>query len=296
MYRHLLVPLDGSKSAEAALPAAVYLARTIRARLTLLHVLERSAPEKVHGERHLASAAEAQAYLDELEPGVVGVERHVHTVGVGDVARSLVDHARELGVDLIVMCTHGRSGPREWVWGSLAQQVLALDATPVLLIRPSAGEASPEFHCRRLLVPLDGAPSHEAGLRAAAALAEACGSDLHLLVVIPTPGSLSGDAAVAGRLLPGTMSAVLDLAEEGGRQYLRRLMDQVRPGGRGVAGEVRRGEPAAEIAEAALAVQADLIVLATHSRAGMEAFWSGSVAPRVSGRTRVPLLLVPVRD
>lgn len=300
MYRHILVPLDGSRSAEAALPAAAYLARTVGAGITLLHVLERGAPETVHGERHLASAEEAAAYLAQVSrsrlTGAGDVGQHVHSSAVGDVARSLVDHARELGVDLIVMCTHGRSGPREWVWGSLAQQVLALDATQVQLVRPSGLEVEPEFRCRKLLVPLDGAPAHEEGLTVAAALARECGASLHLAMVIPTAGSLSGDAAAAGRLLPGTMAAILDLAEQGGKQYLSRVAEPVLASGLEVTSEVRRGDPAAEIAEAANSSEADVVVLATHARAGMEAFWSGSVAPKVSARVRISMLLVPLQE
>ena len=59
----LLVPLDGSPAAEAVLPAATTLARALPARLSLLHSIERDAPDRVHGERHLTGVAEAEAYL-----------------------------------------------------------------------------------------------------------------------------------------------------------------------------------------------------------------------------------------
>src|SRR5919202_2263342 len=62
--KHLLVPLDGSRLAEAALPAATMLAERLGARVTLLHVMERHAPATVHGERHLTRAGEAEAYLN----------------------------------------------------------------------------------------------------------------------------------------------------------------------------------------------------------------------------------------
>ena len=117
MYSHLLVPLDGSRSAEAALPAAAYLAGRLGAAITLFHALERDAPEQVHGERHLTTAAEAEVYLAQagkqwLGAGASATARHVHEAGIGNVAGCIVDHGRELGADLIVMCTHGRSGPR----------------------------------------------------------------------------------------------------------------------------------------------------------------------------------------
>ncbi len=58
--------------------------------------------------------------------------------------------------------------------------------------------------------------------------------------------------------------------------------------------EVARGYPAQTIARTATQVKADLIVLGTHGKAGIDAFWAGSVAPKVSARTDIPLLLVPV--
>ena len=59
---------------------------------------------------------------------------------------------------------------------------------------------------------------------------------------------------------------------------------------------VQRGDPAATIVRTAKRINADLVVLGTHGRAGQEAFWSESVAPQVIGRSHVPLLLVPVHE
>jgi nucleotide-binding universal stress UspA family protein len=59
---------------------------------------------------------------------------------------------------------------------------------------------------------------------------------------------------------------------------------------------VQRGAPADVIVKTAARVQADLIVLSTHGRGQMEAFWSGSVTPKVASRTHLPLLLVPVPE
>ncbi len=66
MFKHILVPLDGSKLAEAALPAAVSLAQTFKAPVTLLHIIEQDAPEEIHRDRHLTEAREAEAYLAEI--------------------------------------------------------------------------------------------------------------------------------------------------------------------------------------------------------------------------------------
>jgi nucleotide-binding universal stress UspA family protein len=300
VFKHLLVPLDGSLLAEAALPAAAYLARTLGASVTPIHIIERGAPQEIHGERHLTDPDEACAYLDEVAahafPPEVKVESHVHTAEVSDVARSIVAHVGDLGPDLIVMCTHGSGGLRAWLFGSIAQQVIALGTTPVLLIQPQRGGTAPQFTCRRLLVPVDGDPDHAAGLVVASGLAQACAAELHLIVVVHTPSTLSGRQAATARLLPAATSVLLDIAQQGSEEYLRGLMARARAAGLSVTAEVRRGDPAKIIVRTARRTQADLIVLGTHGKSGMDAFWSGSVAAQVSSRSHLPLLLVPVRE
>jgi nucleotide-binding universal stress UspA family protein len=300
MFEHLLVPLDGSRLAEAALPAAALLSKTLGAWVTLIHVIERGAPQQVHGERHLSDPAEASAYLDEVasrafSPGV-HVEQHVHTTEVTDVARGIVEHADELEPDLIVMSTHGQGGLRTWLLGSIAQQVIALGVTPVLLIQPDGAAATPAFACRRLLVPLDGNADHEQGLAVAAGLAQACAADLHLLMVVPTVGALQGEHGAAARLLPTATSAWLNMSEEAARAYLHAKAIDMQAQGLPMTTEVCRGDPAGTIARTVQRVHADVVVMGTHGKRGIDAFWSGSVAAQVSSRLRVPLLLVPVRE
>jgi nucleotide-binding universal stress UspA family protein len=298
MFKHLLVPLDGSRLAEAALPAAAFLSKTLDAWVTLVHVIERGAPQAIHGEQHLSDPAEASAYLDEVAarafPAGTRVEQHVHTNEVEDVARSIVEHANELGPDLIVMCTHGQGGLRTWLLGSMAQQVIALGATPVLLIQPDGAGATPAFACRRLLAPLDGNTEHEQGLVVATALARACAADINLLMVVPTLGTLPGEPGTAARLLPRATSAWLDMSEENAGAHLHQDAIDLQASGLGATAEVCRGDPAEAIARTAQRMQSDLIVMGTHGKSGMDAFWSGSVAAQVSSRSRVPLLLVPV--
>ncbi len=297
MFRHLLAPLDGSELAEAALPAAVHLARSLGARLTLLHVLERDAPGEVHGQRHITNEKEGLRYLQEtaekLPPGLA-VDLHVHPNPEHNVPRSIVEHAAELGVDLVLISTHGRSNLRRWLFGSIAQQVIALGDTPVLVIYPSEIPQGQGFGCRRILVPLDGNPEHEGGLRIAVGLAEACGAALHLLMVVPTRDTLSGEGSASALLLPATTAALLEMSRQTAAEYLREQAATARAAGITVTIEVQRGEPAGAIAEAAKVSHADLIVMATHGKTHTDAFWSGSVSPRVSSKTRRPLLLAPV--
>jgi nucleotide-binding universal stress UspA family protein len=300
MFKHLLVPLDGSRLAEAALPAAACLAEYLGASITLLHIIERDASGEIHGERHLTTPANANAYLEEVArralPADIHVARHVHTVGTADLPQSILDHVEELAPDLIVMCTHGSGGLRDFLFGNIAQQVIARGNTPVLLIRPKEKNAAEVFAVHRLLVPLDGDPGHEQGLLVAADLARLCGAELFLVFVVPTPGTLSGDQAATGRLLPSTMRAVLDLAQQDAAAYLARQMTALQATGLTVKAAIRRGDPASAVVKAADAAGADMIVMGTHGRAGMDAFWAGSISPKISGRSKLPLLLVPVAE
>jgi nucleotide-binding universal stress UspA family protein len=299
MFRHLLVPLDGSHLAEAALPFAISLAHLLQAPVTLVHVIERHAPKAVHGEHHLTDSEEARLYLEEVAarfPPDIHVESHVHTSEVSDVARSIVEHVGELQSDLIVMCTHGRGRLRSWLFGSIAQQVLSLGTSPVLLVQPDQAGIAPPFRCRRLLIPLDGDPEHEQGLPVAASLAHVCQAALHLVMVIPTRGTLSGERASTARLLPSTMSALLDMTQQGAEEYLHWHVKHLQDEGLPVTASVRRGAPAVVIAQTTQEAETDLIVLGTHGKTGMDAFWSGSVTPQIFSRTRLPLLLVRVHQ
>jgi nucleotide-binding universal stress UspA family protein len=300
MFRQVLIPLDGSHLAEAALPPAASIAAKLGASVTLIHVIEHRPPDSVHSDRHLHDVDEATQYLSELArtsfPPGVEVETHVHTAEVSDVARSIVEHSDELEPDLIVMCTHGRSGPRDFMFGTIAQQVIALGATPVLLIRPEFQERKPGFLRGPVLVPLDRHPDHARCLPLAVELAKPFGAPIHLLSVIPTVGTLSGHEAATGRLLPTATRAILDLDEENALSYLEVQAEALRKDQVEVEASVVRGDPASKIIEAGAQLYAGLIVMGVHGTVGSQAFWERSVPPKVSARSRIPVLLVPIRD
>ncbi len=298
MFKQILVPLDGSHLSEAALTPAALLAQTLGAPVTLLHIIEQGARREIHNDRHLTEAEEAHAYLREIAnrafPPEVKVETHVHSAAVEDVAKSIVQHAaEEFEPDLIVMCSHGSGGMRDLLFGSIAQQVVAHGATPLLLVKP--GEAKDAFRLNRIFVPLDSESVHDNSLPLAEKLARAFGSELYLLSVIPTLGTLSGEQAATGSMLPVTTAALLDIKEENATEHLQEHLDALHASGLRAAAEVARGDPAGEIVKSADKAGADLIVLCTHQRAGMGAFWARSVAPKVANRSTLPLLLIPMK-
>ncbi len=299
MFKHILVPLDGSKLAEAALPAAASLAQTFKAPITLLHVIEQDAPAEVHRDRHLTDSAEAEAYLAGTArhafPPKVKVDWHVHTAAVADVARSIVDHsADEFQPDLIILASHGNGGTRDLFFGNIAQQVAAASGTPVLLIKPA--ESAAPFTLKRILVPLDNESIHDKAIPTAVELAKACGAQLDLLCVIPTLGTLSGEQAASGNLMPATTTAYLDIAEEIAQEHFQAHLDEFQKAGLSATAEIARGDPAPVIAKTAERIGADLILFGTHGKSGLDAFWNRSVAASVARRVKIPLLLIPLLE
>lgn len=295
--KNILVPLDGSKLAESVLPLAVLLAKQFQARLILFHVIEQHPPDKVHGERHLVDQPEAAAYLTQVIQELsqdLSVDHHLHTSAEKDVARSIVEHSREMAVDLIVMCAHGQSGLQKRIFGNIAQEVLNMGDVPVLLLSPEKDEQTEACKCHCILVPLDGNPDHEAGLDMAVDLVLACKATLHLVMVVPELSTLSGEQAASAVLLPTATNALLDMSCEEGELYLAELMGKLLDRNIPVTGEVQRGDPAKQIVLSAKDFEADMIVLGTHGKTAMEAFWSGSVTPKIATQTHLPLLLVPV--
>jgi len=300
MFKNILVPLDGSKLAEAAIPPAVSLAETLGAPITLLHLIERDAPQEIHNDHHLTKADEAAIYLENVATNAssndLKIETHVHTAEVKDVAASIIQHAsEEFNPDLIVMCAHGSSGFRDLVFGNIAQQVLSGGQTPLLLLQPDSAETHP-FSLRRLLVPLDSESVHDESLHYAQELAKSYKAELYLLTVIPTLSTLSGEEAAISNMLPATSTAFLDIQEETGKEHLQGHLNDFLKAGYNVNAEIARGDPAEVIVATAARIDADMILLSTHRKAGMNAFWARSVAPNVLKKTHIPLLLVPLKE
>ncbi len=283
--------------AEAALPAASYLAEVCSAGVTLIHVVEERPPREIHGEHHLSGTDEAAEYLraaaGRFFKDTAKVTVHVHAELAGNVARKIVEHQAEFDHDLIVMCTHGRSGMSDLIFGTIAQNVIAHGTVPVLIVRPSSDpEAS--FSASPMLVPLDGTRAHEAGLEIARDLAERIGGVVRLLMVIPTFATMKGTRAAPSKFLPGTTDRMLDMAAEEAERYLRDTRALLAKPGVTIDAEIDRGDPARVIAKAASARGSRLIVLGTHGKAGIDALGEGSVASTVCAQTATPVLLIPL--
>ena len=286
MLKTILVPLDGSALAEEALPYACALSVPTAARLILMR-----ASYALHQEQ-LIKVAE-----DYLAPHVLNLRQRgfetVATVFDGDAAPGIVEEARRYDADLVVMATHGRTGPGRWILGSVADAVLAACSVPVLLVRswqqPKTAlllEDRP-----RLLVPLDGSAFAEAALPTAAALADDLGADLVLTRVDSPPRGVqhTDDGRVIAYV--DQQEAQLEFTD---RTYLAEIAGRVNSTAPAlkVLTDVRFAEPAPGIAQAASKLDAALVVMATHGRTGVSRMRLGSVAGETLKDGVVPLVLI----
>jgi nucleotide-binding universal stress UspA family protein len=296
MFKHLLVPLDGSPMSEAAVVVAAQLARRNNAEVTLLHVLEDSARPTIHGQPHLTHYEQAVEYLERIAkerfPEGVKVGHHVHRHPVKDVARDLARHANIMRPDLIILCAHGGVRLRDRILGNIAQQIVEAMDIPVLLIQSEQASVSGTF--RKLLVPLDGRAEHEIALIPATALAQTCGAEIVLIHVIEVGGIRRAARAVSAGMLPGTAEEMREMEKTAADEYLQSCVSKYTDGKIPISGCIDRGDPAERIVDYVRQRDVDLVVLATHGKAGSEAFWAGTLPPKLLRKLRsVSFLLVP---
>ncbi|GAB6276521.1 MAG: universal stress protein [Rectinema sp.] len=308
MYKKIMVPLDGSSAAETALPWTIYLANAFQAGIVLFHAIEKNPPEQIHGEAHLANMEEASAYLESIKNSLHNVfhfkgdiSTHVHLEETTDVAASIAMHMKELRPDLVVMCSHGRSNFTQAFIGSLATKVIGLGEVPVFLVKSHESEKSTGTDAvgpsiSNVIVALDNASIHDKAIRYAEEFAQETGARLVLFSAVPRFGSLKGKDGGWGLMAPATSSALLDIEEEKMRQHLDEHQKSLAARGVSSSNAVVRGDPARKIAQETKKLEPCLIVLGTHGRSGMGAFWKGSVAAKVVSLTDSPILLVPLHE
>ena len=264
--RTVLFPTDDSATAEGARPVAEQLAARHGATLHVLRV-EVVPPA---GDLRFDPVGDASRESD----GVVQAVRRFPTAD-----GAIRAYAEEVDADIVVMGTHGRSGPTRLVLGSTAEGVLRTAPCPVLTVGPRAvvEAAGP------VLVPVAFDAMSDAALDVGVAMAEAWGTRVvavHVVepVTIPSPYAIAFD--------PMTHPEVLERIE----RTLWRWVAGHAGAGVPVAQELRRGEASHEIAAAAAAHGAALIVQASHGRRGLGRWLLGSVAEGVVRDAPCPVL------
>lgn len=304
MFNKILVPLDGSKIAEKALPYAEEMAVEFGSKVTLLSA---GAPE---------DTPQHDEYYEYLNKTSAALEAHMKKTGhlppqkkvnittaitgrtglFSDPAAEILDYADKEDHNMIIMSSHGRTGILRWVFGSTANKVIQAFSCPLLLIR--AKMDIPEYvHIKKIIVPLDGSRESEAALPYAEAFAKTLKSDITLLHVVellyhvyayPSAVGYGGDGIVRVPYTPEEMQPFV----ETGTKYIRGISDKLKEKDIEHKLEVRTGSPADEIIEAEGEMNPDLIIMSTHGQSGFGRFDHGSVADKVLHSGGTPLLLV----
>jgi len=152
MFERIMVPLDGSKLAECALPYAEELAKGSGSQIILLSVTERKKGQRLFedpgqplGYRLEPEAVgkkekQAQRYLDRVAKGLQKKGIKVITqVVLWPPAEAILGYSEANQCDIIVMSSHGRSGPSRWTHGSVAEKVFRHSNVPVLMVKAPGG-------------------------------------------------------------------------------------------------------------------------------------------------------------
>ncbi|MEX2468016.1 MAG: universal stress protein [Gemmatimonadota bacterium] len=293
MYRQIMVPLDGSKFAEAALPMALTVSRKTGAPVHLVTVIE-PVPAFAYEEWESAAEEWTKEYLAKLTESVSGNAGGAVTSSVltGHVVDALQKEAGAKKADLVVMASHGRGTiSRLWL-GSVADRFVRQADRPVLLVRPEDGEApglDEDASFDNLLVPLDGSELSESALTHASEFGELFGSAYHLTRIVAYPVDL------ASPYLPHTAQMnqkVLEEAKDRAAEYLEERAERMRRRGLRVTTSVTVDAQAGHgILLEVEAVGSDGIAMATHGRKGLSRVLIGSTADKVLRGTHLPLLL-----
>lgn len=295
MYKKIVVPLDGSELAEAALPYAEELAAKLGSDIDLVHVYD-SDHEKHHRVHELYTEKMAEATER-------GMEKHLgagQSAGgrvrsaplVGHAAEQIVDYAEKEDAGLIVMATHGRSGIRRWVLGSVAAKVARATAKPLALIRVDGAGVPSDTGAllNKVLLPLDDSKESEQAVPHAEELARELKADVVLLhVIAPTyfAYSIPGET-VEMPFTPEDMERFRSKSEH----YLETVAEAFKKKGIGTATEVAVGAAAGEIMRLAEETPNALVIMSTHGRSGIGRWAFGSVADKVIHAANTPVLLV----
>lgn len=297
MFGRMLIPLDGSKTAEDVLPYARRLAAGARVAVELLGVVEMAeiAEDIASNQAAYAGALVREAVRNSTEY----LEKLAQTFHNGKV-RCNVQQGRPEDIiiaaasadraTLIAMATHGRSGVTRWLLGSVTEKVLRGTVNPLLVVRaPGNSKTDGEAALRSVIVPLDGSDVAETILSPVAALAKAL--DLQVLLIrvygLPLPTYGGDDYYVPDYL------ELKDQIRDEAEGYLNSRANLLRAQGVAeVSTVVIEGSAADAIIDLARKTPDNLVALSPHGRSGLQRWVLGSVTEKVVRHCQDPVLIV----
>jgi len=290
----ILFPTDFSDVAEGAFAHAAHLALQYQA---TIHVFNVVSPEEGDGSNPMDFLpVEPASGTAPDDTAVQHVEVQTATQEQGTVpvlytqtdstspSEAIITYAREQDVDLVVMGTHGRKGMDRLLSGSVSEEVVRGTSCPVFTVLATDDEDHVPT-ISRVLAPVDLSDQSELVMDHAAALADAYAAPLDLLHVVE-------EAAYPSAYGLDPLTPDLPNVQERAREALETLAGTLDLRTDPVNVHVLAGNAARDIVEFASEQEADLIVMATHGRTGLERFLIGSVAEKVVRRSPCPVFTI----
>ena len=291
--KKILVPLDGSEFSEKVLPHVETLAKRSGAEVILLRVVPFTWPDEFLHVREMGNKLDKEAsdYLFAINAqlGGKGIKGEC-CVQEGSVPEVICDFAREKGVDLITMTTHGRGGVKRWALGSVADKVIQTSPVHVFLCRISEKEMAPT-HYNNILIPVDGSNFSEGTFPQVKYLMELFESKVWFLYVVDT--YLAESFTVIKNSIMGKEKALKGKIKDYFANFEKGLK---KTGTTNYEIVVREGLPAETISDFAEELEIDLIAMSTHGRGGVARWALGSVTDKVVQISSNPVLLVRAKE
>jgi len=285
-YRKVLVPLDGSALAERAIPYAKAIAKTKGSELILFTV-------SIASVEQLDRPMKAYLKLNAKELQSQGIKAST-AIAYGNVAEEIISFADKNNIDLIIISTHGYSGFKRWVLGSVARNVLYGTCIQVLLIKSKSPKIS-QIELKKLLLPLDGSAFSEAPIPSIEELTKGTETELVLTVVSePPPVPSYGDRPI-NPTWEKHRDALWAETQRQASEYLKKVKTKLEKQGMKIKAQVIPGElgrVAESIVQAGKKEKVDLIAMTTHGRSGISRWVYGSVANRIVEQSVQPVLLI----
>jgi nucleotide-binding universal stress UspA family protein len=272
MYDQILVPTDGSRSAEAAAHHGLVIAAAFDASVHLISVTD----DRERSERLAkAQAQDAISHLEELleqesDLSCRSVIKH------GSPHEAIISYASENDIDLIIMGTHGRRGLSRVLLGSVTERVIRLSNDPVIAVPPHAIGRERERY-ERILIPTDGSPGATAAVEHGMSIADRLDASVRVLCVIDGE---TGLPPIGDKLRDKAVEVVEDVAEQASERDVS-MTTHVQP-----------GIPHEVINNFVSAHGIDLVTMGTHGRSGIRRHLLGSVTERVLRTSDAPVLTV----
>lgn len=288
-FKHIAVLLDGSRNAAKALPIAALLCRKTGAKLHLISSVKNHTPELQ--EQFAETVGLRTAYLkgvgQQLADEDIQVEYEVRPGYIADATQSLVE---EKDIDLVVISDRGKSASKHWLSGGASKKLMSTLNVPVVIVPTTTDRGLSEARIDRVLVGLDGSIPSEAALLYAREVATATGADI-LLVSVPAVPETEKYRAAAD-----VVQALRQRAEGEMQNFLEAVAESLRTEGLKVSIHVTGFYPARTIVSVADEEHADMILLTSRGRGGVDLLFTGSVAERVVDQSPIPVLMVPTSN